>query len=59
MTLYIQFGYLYKFHSLYNGSEFLQSVATNITGIKWEIDEDYRSDIECYLADNNIIYDIE
>lgn len=37
MILYIHFGYLHKFNEQYRRSEYLQSVAVNLTGIKWEI----------------------
>lgn len=59
MILYIHFGYLHKFNEQYRRSEYLQSVAVNLTGIKWEIIDSERDGIESCLSRYGIKYEIE
>ena len=60
MKLYIRFGYLSQFNTLYNANEEMQLMVKRGTGIKWEInDMGFINEIESILGANNIKYDIE
>ena len=54
MKLYIRVGYIGAFTDLYNGSEFLQSVVENETGIRWWYDTDHQEGIEKLLKSRGI-----
>lgn len=60
MKLYIRFGYLSQFNTLYNANGEMQLMVKRGTGIKWEINGmEFINEIESILGANNIKYDIE
>ena len=53
MKLYIRFGSLARFDRLYKSSEFLQTVLTKETGIRWIFDSEHKEEIEKLLKGVN------
>lgn len=58
MKLYIRFGSLARFQSLFDSSEYLQTVLGQTRSNVYHIDADDTKEIESLLKDRNIKFDI-